>query len=132
MFVVLCLLAVAVISWFSLVTQPAALATTAWWPAAGVALGLGLRLPRRWVWLLAAAVAAITVPLALWAGRPVLLATGLSVAAGLEMVVGTLILRGRRDELPSLSTPRDIGRLVVAVSKGTPLMARSTPARSRL
>ncbi|MCG7582470.1 SpoIIE family protein phosphatase [Mycolicibacterium sp. OfavD-34-C] len=114
-FVVLCLLAVAVISWFSLVTQPAALATTAWWPAAGVALGLGLRLPRRWVWLLAAAVAAITVPLALWAGRPVLLATGLSVAAGLEMVVGTLILRGRRDELPSLSTPRDIGRLVVAV-----------------
>lgn len=114
-FVVLCLLAVAVISWFSLVTQPAALATTAWWPAAGVALGLGLRLARRWVWLLATAVAAITIPLALWAGRPALLATGLSVAAGLELVVGTLIMRGRRDELPALSTPRDIGRLVVAV-----------------
>lgn len=115
-FVILCLLAIAVISWFSLVTQPAALATTAWWPAAGVALGLGLRLPRRWVWPLAAVVAAITLPLALWAGRPALLAAGLSVAAGLEMVVGTLIMRGRRDVLPTLSAPRDIGRLLVAVS----------------
>lgn len=115
LFVLGSLLAILAITWFSLVTQPATLATTAWWPAAGVALGLGIRFPRVRVWPLAMAVALITFPVLIWAGRPLLLAVGLSAAVGLEMVVGTLILRGRQDVLPSLSAPRDIGRLLVAV-----------------
>ena len=109
------LLAILVIAWLSLVTQPEALATTAWWPAAGIALGLGIRFPRRYIGFLALAVVAITLPLLLWAGRPFLLAVSLAVAAGIEMVVGTLILRGRHDGPPALAGPRDLGRLLVAV-----------------
>ncbi|MFS0900138.1 SpoIIE family protein phosphatase [Mycolicibacterium litorale] len=142
-FVVVCLLAVAVVGWLSLVTQPTALASTAWWPVAGIALGLGIRFPRRHIWVLAAAVAAITLPLLLWAGRPVLLAVALALTVGLEMIVGTLILRGRDDCLPTLSAPRDLGRLLVAVvsaavvydlvgASATYLVADSAEAWSRL
>uniref|UniRef100_A1UK08 Stage II sporulation E family protein n=1 Tax=Mycobacterium sp. (strain KMS) TaxID=189918 RepID=A1UK08_MYCSK len=115
-FVVGCLFAVLVVGWLSLVTQPTALASTAWWPVAGIAVGLGIRFPRRQVWAPAAAVAAITLPLLLWAGRPAALATALAFAVALEMVIATLILRGRHDRLPSLSEPRDLGRLLVAVA----------------
>ncbi|KUI33289.1 SpoIIE family protein phosphatase [Mycobacterium sp. GA-2829] len=114
-FVVGCFLAILVVGWLSLVTQPTALASTAWWPAAGIALGLGIRFPRRHVWALAGAVATITFPLLLWAGRPTPLAVALALTVGLEMIVGTLILRGRDDRLPTLSAPRDLGRLLVAV-----------------
>ena len=114
-FVAACLLAVLVISWLSLVTQPEALAASAWWPAAGVALGLAIRFPRRHIWKFAAAIVVITLPLMVWAGRPVTLAVGLAVATGIELIVGAAILRGRRDELPTLASQRDIGRLLVAV-----------------
>lgn len=109
------LLAILVIAWLSLVTQPEALATTAWWPAAGIALGLGIRFPRRYIGFLALAVVAITLPLLLWAGRTVPLAVALAVATGIEMMAGSLILRGRDDVLPTLTGPRDLGRLLVAV-----------------
>ncbi|TFV57538.1 serine/threonine protein phosphatase [Mycobacterium sp. PS03-16] len=114
-FILVSLVAVGIIGWFSLVTQPAALASTAWWPVAGIALGLGLRFPRRYTWILAAAVSAVTLPLLYIAGRPALLAAALAVAVGIQMAVGTLILRGRRDRLPTLSDPRDLGRLLIAV-----------------
>ncbi|HEY9267141.1 MAG TPA: MASE1 domain-containing protein, partial [Mycobacterium sp.] len=109
------LLAILAIAWLSLVTQPEALATTAWWPAAGIALGLGIRFPRRYLGFLALAVVAITLPLLLWAGRTVPLAVVLAVATGIEMVAGSLILRGRDDVLPTLTGPRDLGRLLLAV-----------------
>lgn len=118
-FVVACLVAILVVGWLSLVTQPVALASTAWWPVAGIAVGLGIRFPRRHVWLLAAAVAAITFPLLMWAGRPTSLAMALALSVGLEMVIATVILRGREDSVPTLAAPRDLGRLLVAVVAST-------------
>lgn len=94
-------------------TQPTALATAAWWPIAGIALGLGIRFPRRYSWILAVAVAAVTLPVVVWGGRPPLLAIALTVAASIEMVVGTLLLRGRHDRSPTLSTSRDLGRFLL-------------------
>ena len=114
-FVVGSLIAVLAVSWFAVVTQPSALATTAWWPAAGIALGLGIRFPRKDVWMVALAVGVLSLPVALYAGRPGPLAVALSIGAGVELVVGTLMLRGRNDRLPALAEPRDIGRLLGAV-----------------
>jgi integral membrane sensor domain MASE1 len=142
-FVVSCLLAVLVVGWLSLVTQPMALASTAWWPVAGIALGLGIRFPRRYTWVLAAAVAVVTLPLLLWAGRPAPLAVALAAAVALEMAIGTLLLRGRHDTLPALAAPRDLGRLLAAVfsaavvydlvgAGATYLFADSAEAWSRL
>ncbi|TPG28240.1 SpoIIE family protein phosphatase [Mycolicibacterium hodleri] len=111
------LLAVLAVGALSVKTQPATSPTAAWWPAAGIALALGIRFPRRYTWILAVAVAAVTLPVALWAGRPPPLAIALSVAVSIEMIVGTLLLRGRQDRAPTLYTPRDLGRfLLIAVA----------------
>jgi sigma-B regulation protein RsbU (phosphoserine phosphatase) len=104
------LLAIFVVATLSLKTQPAALTTAAWWPNAGIAIALGMRFPRRYTWILAVAVAAVTLPAVLWAGRPPLLALALAAAVAVEMAVGTLLLRGREDRSPTLSTSRDLGR----------------------
>jgi hypothetical protein len=114
-FIVGSLIAILVVGWLAIATQPTALASTAWWPAAGIALGMGIRFPLKHVWFLAFAVGVVTLPLSLWAGRPALLAVALSIGVGIEMAVGTLILRGPDDRVPSLGVPRDLGRLLVAV-----------------
>lgn len=75
---------------------------------------MGIRFPRKYVWMFALAVCVINLPVALYAGRPGPLAVAISIGAGVELVVGTLILRGRNDRLPTLANPRDIGRLLVA------------------
>ncbi|CAN5663707.1 hypothetical protein BH09ACT7_BH09ACT7_45120 [soil metagenome] len=112
-FIAVMLLAIIVVATLSLRTQPAALATAAWWPNAGIAIALGIRFSRRYTWILAVAVAAATLPVVLWAGRPPLLAIALTAAVGIEMLVGTLLLRGREDRLPNLSSLRDLGRLLL-------------------
>ncbi|MGO4445185.1 SpoIIE family protein phosphatase [Mycobacterium sp. 2YAF39] len=106
------LLALATVAVLSIVSQPAGMATPPLWPASGIALGLGVCFPRRYMWFLAPAVAAITLPVLVWAGRPPLLALVLVVAVAAEMVVGTLLLRGRRDRLPRLATPADLARFL--------------------
>ena len=60
------------------------------------------------IWFLAPAVALVSLPVLLWAGRPLLLALVLVAAFAIEMAVGTLLLRGRRDRVPRLETPRDL------------------------
>lgn len=110
------LLATFLVAALSLQTRPTALATAAWWPIAGIALALGMRFPRKYAWILAAAVAAVTLPVVVWAGRPPPLAIALTVAASIEMVIGTWLLRGRRDRSPTLSTSRDLGKfLLIAI-----------------
>ncbi|BBY49899.1 hypothetical protein MARA_33670 [Mycolicibacterium arabiense] len=142
-FIVGSLVAVLIAGWLSLVTQPTALVSTAWWPAAGIALGLGLRIPLRYTWVIATAVAAITFPLLLWAGRPLELAVALSMAGGIEMAIGAILLRGRSDTTPALGNPRDLGRLLIAIlaaavvydlvgSTATYLLADSSQAWTRL
>ncbi|OBB43253.1 hypothetical protein [Mycobacterium sp. 852002-51961_SCH5331710] len=85
-----------------------------WWPAAGVAVGAGIRFPRRYLWLLTPAVCLVTLQPQLWADRPLPLALALSLAVGVEMVVGTLILRGRTDTFPRLVTLGDFTRFLLA------------------
>ena len=109
------LLAVFAVATLSLKTQPAALTTVAWWPNAGIAVALGMRFPRRYTWMLTAAVAVVTLPVLLWAGRPPLLAVGLTIAVSVEMAVGALLLRGREDRSPSLSTSRDLVTFLTVV-----------------
>lgn len=108
------LLAVLLLGWLSLATRPAAQSFSAWWPAAGIALGLAIRFPRRYLWLLAPAVCLVTLPPQLWADRPLPLAVALAVAASVEMAVGALILRGRSDTFPSLVSLGDFTRLLLA------------------
>jgi len=102
------LLAMGVVAALSIVSQPADMATPPLWPASGIALGLGVCFPRRYLWFLAPAVAAVSLPVLLWAGRPIPLALALVAAFAIEMAVGTLLLRGRRDRVPRLATPRDL------------------------
>ncbi|MET0704159.1 MAG: SpoIIE family protein phosphatase [Mycobacterium sp.] len=113
------LLAIFVLAIVSLQVQPAALTTAAWWPNAGLGIALGMRFPRRYTWMLAVAVAVVTLPAVLWAGRPPLLAIALAVAVAVEMAVGTLLLRGREDHPPTLFTSRDLGRFfLIAIASG--------------
>ncbi|WP_238994580.1 SpoIIE family protein phosphatase [Mycolicibacterium chubuense] len=110
------LVVLAVVAALSMKTQTAGLTTPALWPASGIALGLGIRFPRRYTWILAVGVAAVTLLVLLWAGRPAPLAIFLSAGAALEMAAGTLLLRGRRDRSPRFAKPGDLAKfLVIAV-----------------
>ena len=102
------LFSVAAVGALSIVSQPADMSTPPLWPASGIALGLGACFPRRYLWFLAPAVAAVSFPVVWWAGRPPTLALTLAIAFAIEMAVGTLLLRGRRDRVPRLATPRDL------------------------
>ncbi|ORB62131.1 serine/threonine protein phosphatase [Mycolicibacterium tusciae] len=102
------LFALSAVAALSIVSQPEGMATPPLWPASGIALGLGVCFPRRYLWLLAPAVALMALPVLLWAGRPMSLSLALAAAFAIEMAVGTLLLRGRRDRVPRFATPRDL------------------------
>ncbi|MDJ1114883.1 SpoIIE family protein phosphatase [Microbacterium dauci] len=108
------LLLIVLLGALSLATTPASLASSAWWPAAGIALGLGVQFRAARLWLLAPLVGATTLPLALIAGRPIAVALALAVVVAVEMAVGVLILRGRSSRVPRLERKADVGRLLVA------------------
>lgn len=120
-FIIAMLLALAVVTAVALKLQPSGLITPPWWPASGIALGLGICFRRRNTWMLALAVAAVTLPILVWAGRPTPLAAALVAAAAVEMVVGTLLLRGRQDRRPRLSTPGDLARFLAIALVSTTL-----------
>ncbi|GAA1700665.1 hypothetical protein GCM10009808_17950 [Microbacterium sediminicola] len=107
---------IGLIGFMSLATRPTALASSAWWPAAGIAIGLGIQFPKARLWILAPLVAATTLPLALYAGRPVVVALALAVVVGIEMSVGVIILRGRSPHIPRLEKMPDLGRLLIAAA----------------
>lgn len=110
------LLASAAVLALMLKGQPTALSTAAWWPSAGIAIALGMRFPRRHTWALAVAIGAVMLPVVLWAGSPPPLAIILTLLASLEMLVGTILLRGRQDCWPTLSSPRDLVRLLLVAT----------------
>jgi phosphoserine phosphatase RsbU/P len=122
-FIVGSLVAVAVVTVLSVKTQPSEIAVSAWSPNAGIALGLGICYQRRYSWILALAVGAVTLSVLLWAGRPVLLAIALALSTAIEMAVGTLLLRGRRDRVPALSSPKDLGTFLAIVIATSALFA---------
>ncbi len=120
-FIIAMLLALAVATALSLKLQPSGLMTPPWWPASGIALGLGICFRRRYTWMLALAVSAVTFPILLWVGRPAPLAAALAVAVAVEMVVGTVLLRGSEDRRPRLFTPGDLARFLAIALVSTTL-----------
>lgn len=120
-FIIAMLLALAGYTAFTLKLHTFGLITPPWWPASGIALGLGICFRRRYTWMLALAVAAVLLPILMWTGRPAPLAAALVAAAAVEMVVGTLLLRGRQDRRPRLSTPGDLARFLAIAFVSTAL-----------
>jgi serine phosphatase RsbU (regulator of sigma subunit)/integral membrane sensor domain MASE1 len=102
------LLALAAVAALAITSQPVGMATPPLWPASGIALGLGVCFPRRYLSFLAPAAAVVTLPVLLLTGRPTSLAIALAAAFAVEMAVGTVLLRGLRDRVPRLATPRDL------------------------
>jgi phosphoserine phosphatase RsbU/P len=112
---VVTLLGVCLLGWFSVLTRPVEAVAAVWWPAAGLSLGLAIRLPRRYLWLVSVAVSLVLLGVNLVQYPALPVAIGASIGAGLEVAVGAWILRGRSEAVPSLRTNADLFRLVVAV-----------------
>lgn len=126
------LLALAAVMALSLELQPTAWSTAAWWPTAGIAIGLGVRFSRRYTWALAVAVGAVTLSVLLWSGTPPAPAITLTVLASVEMLVGTLLLRGRQDRWPTLSSLRDLFAFLLTATAAAVLYGVSTWGASLL
>ncbi|HEY3339757.1 MAG TPA: SpoIIE family protein phosphatase [Propionicimonas sp.] len=113
------LIGICALGWFSVVTRPADALAAVWWPASGLAIGLGIRSPRRYLWLASLAVAVVLVGANLAQYGSVPLAIASSIGAGAELAIGTLILRSGMlrsggAETPALATPRDLAILLLA------------------
>ena len=111
-------MAIFAFGWFAVLTRPAGAVAASWWPASGLALGLCLLLPRRQLWLAVIAVVVVLLGpnLAQYGSLP--LAAAASVAAGIEVSIASLVLRGRGEERPTLETYGDLVMLLLAVAAG--------------
>ncbi|MCB0911248.1 MAG: SpoIIE family protein phosphatase [Propionibacteriaceae bacterium] len=103
------------LGWLSEWTRPAEAVSAIWWPVSGLALGLGVRTPKRHLWLVSAAVALVLLGPNLVHSGTALLGIAASVAAGVEVAIGALILRAGVAGVPSLKTYADLGMLLLAV-----------------
>jgi integral membrane sensor domain MASE1 len=103
------------VSWLSVLTRPSGAVATVWSPASGLALGLGIRTPRRHLWLVCVAVGVVLFPASLATYGSVPLAIAASVGMAVETAIGTLILRTGGRETPALRTRSDLAWLVLAV-----------------
>jgi len=109
------LIGIFALGWFSVLTRPAEAVAAVWWPASGLAIGLSIRTPRRHLWLACVAVGVVLLGANLAQYGSVPLAIASSFGAGVEMAIGTLILRSGGRETPVLATRRDLARLLLAV-----------------
>lgn len=107
----------------SILLRPTGIEWAAWWPAAGVAVGLLLRTPRHAVWPVLAALTVVFMAAQLVAGRDGALAVVLGLAAGLEVAVAHAILRGARDRPPQLVRFSDFAALLGAALAGPVILA---------
>lgn len=115
--------AVFLVSVPAIILRPTGIEWAIWWPAAGVAIGIALRVPRRFAVVLIA-VLTLTFVLAQFAGgRPAALALALGVAAGLEVAVVYAILRGRGGRAPRLARVGDLLTLLLAAVAGAAVLA---------
>lgn len=111
-----CLLGIFAMGWFAEWTRPAEAISTLWWPASGLALGLGVRTPRRYLWLVGTAVGLVLLGANLAQYSSVPLGVAASVGAGVEVAVGALILRAGVEGVPTLRTYADLAMLLLAVA----------------
>jgi phosphoserine phosphatase RsbU/P len=109
------ILGVVLLGWLSLVTRPSQAAMTAWWPAAGVAVGVAILLPKHQIWLFSLAVGVALYGLNLAQFQSVPLALAASLGNALEAFLAALILRAGTHGVPALRTRADLGRLLIAV-----------------
>lgn len=109
------LLGIFALGWFSVLTRPAEAVAAIWWPASGLALGLAVRTPRRQLWLVSVAVALVLLGVNLVQYSSVTLGVAASVAAGVEVAIGAMILRAGGIESPGLATYADLAMLLLAV-----------------
>ncbi len=103
------------LGWFSVVTRPALAAGAVWWPASGLAIGLGIRTPRRLLWWSALAVGVVLLGANVAQDGSLPMAVASSVGAALEMAIGTMILRSGGRETPRLANRGDLARLLMAI-----------------
>ncbi|MCA0308507.1 MAG: hypothetical protein LCH87_14345 [Actinobacteria bacterium] len=109
------LLGIFALGWFAVLTRPAEALSAIWWPASGLALGLAVRTPRRQLWLVSVAVALVLLGVNLVQYSSVTLGVAASVAAGVEVAIGAMILRAGGIESPGLASYADLAMLLLAV-----------------
>ncbi|HET8957551.1 MAG TPA: MASE1 domain-containing protein, partial [Microcella sp.] len=107
----------------AIIFRPAGIEWAIWWPAVGVAVGIALRAPRRVAPTLLGVLTVVFVLAQFAAGRPLALALGLGIAAGLEVAIVHTILRGKRDRPRRLVRVGDLAALIVATLIGSAVYA---------
>lgn len=109
------LVSVLALGWFTVWVRADPTQPSLWWLASGVAIGVGCRLPRHYLWpySLATGVVLYGVFLVNFGSTPAAIAA--SVGTVLETVTAIEILRAGRSGPPALRQTRDLGRLLIAV-----------------
>jgi len=109
------LVSVFALGWFTVWVRTDPTQASLWWLASGVAIGLGCRLPRHYLWpySLATGVILYGVFLVNFGSTPAAIAA--SIGTVLETVTAIGILRAGRSGPPALRQTRDLGRLLIAV-----------------
>ncbi|RZT58218.1 MASE1 protein [Microcella alkaliphila] len=102
--------------------RPTGIEWAIWWPAVGIAVGLVIRAPRRAVPVALLILTAVFLVVQFSAGRPPELAIPFGVAAGLEVAVVALILRGGRERALHVSRVSDLARLLLAAVAGAAVL----------
>lgn len=101
-----------------IVFRPVGVDWAIWWPSAGLAVGLCLWSPRRWLVPAAGLIfVAVTAAQAV-SGRDLALAAVLGLAVTAEVMVAHRVLRGRHESLPQLVRLADLGTLAAAAFAG--------------
>lgn len=112
---VLALVAIFALAWFSFATRPAGALVATWWPAAGIAVGVAIRLPRRRMWVFAVAAGLVVLGINFAEYQNATVAIADSVGTSLEIITATLILQAGRERVPRLVNRLDLLHLLVAV-----------------
>lgn len=106
------------VSWLVLLTKPAGAVMPTWWPAAGIAVGMASRLPRRQAWAFSAAVGVIVLVAELSVRQSLTITLAAAVGVALETAIAAMILRSKKDRSPRLYTRADLRRLILAALLG--------------
>lgn len=117
LFIVLCFAGIGALGLMSVRTMPQG-GMAAWWPSAGVAVGLGVRFPKSRGFVLSLSIAIITMLLGVATGRSIIPTVAIGLASGAEMWSASWIMRGSEDALPDLARANDAMRFMWGILAG--------------
>lgn len=120
--VALMLLLSVIAGWLASTQFPGTSHVSLWYPAAGVNVVAAVSIGRRRRWVVILAIAVLTAPISLAAGRPLLVVIVGALAIATEAWVITTFAVDRDDQ-PRLTTTTDVIRLFVGVLIGSSLTA---------